>query len=301
MLCYHHCVHSFPTATTITLVPLFCSTGPGGWAPWTKTTRCVPLIPRPPSSPRASTTTRWGGLPGSGRAAASPSCATTTRRTAWWGAWLHCWRYVWEEINTQNSKKNSQLPQVIMRSGQPLIGANKRRCKEDEDLLQAVIQGSDKGYIIDTRSSQQAQQARVAGGGFESKSSYSRWKRLHRQMERCARARAWWPDDECYFWSTLIKLASAVAGESPCRRAWSNWLKPAATRRTTWTAGSVSWRTQSGCLTSRLHCQRLGCWQSAWRGMNQHPCTAHTSRFCSVQSFTLKAFAWTCSCCRYEL
>lgn len=76
-----------------------------------------------------------------------------------------------------------------MRSGQPLIGANKRRCKEDEDLLQAVIEGSDKGYVIDTRSSQQAQQARMVGGGFESKSSYSRWKRLHRQMERCARAR----------------------------------------------------------------------------------------------------------------
>lgn len=72
-----------------------------------------------------------------------------------------------------------------MRSSQPLMGANKKRCKDDEDLLQAVIEGSDKGYIIDTRSSQQAQQARMAGGGFESKSSYSRWKRLHRQMERC--------------------------------------------------------------------------------------------------------------------
>lgn len=72
-----------------------------------------------------------------------------------------------------------------MRSSQPLMGANKKRCKEDEDLLQAVIEGSDKGYIIDTRSSQQAQQARMAGGGFESKSCYSRWKRLHRQMERC--------------------------------------------------------------------------------------------------------------------
>lgn len=78
---------------------------------------------------------------------------------------------------------------MIVRSGQPLIGANKRRCKADEDLLQAVIQGSNKGFVIDTRSSQQAQQARMAGGGFESKSSYSCWKRLHRQMERCARAR----------------------------------------------------------------------------------------------------------------
>lgn len=72
-----------------------------------------------------------------------------------------------------------------MRSGQPLTGANRKRCREDEQLLQAVMEGSDKGYIIDTRSSQQAQQARMTGGGFESKSSYSHWKRLHRQMERC--------------------------------------------------------------------------------------------------------------------
>lgn len=75
--------------------------------------------------------------------------------------------------------------QVIMRSSQPLTGANKKRCREDESLLQAVIDGSDKGYIIDTRSSQQAQQARMTGGGFESKSCYSNWKRLHRHMERC--------------------------------------------------------------------------------------------------------------------
>ena len=75
----------------------------------------------------------------------------------------------------------------MMRSSQPLTGANRRRCREDEDLLKAVIDGSDKGYIIDTRSSQQAQQARMAGGGFESKSFYIHWKRLHRQMERCLR------------------------------------------------------------------------------------------------------------------
>uniref|UniRef100_H3DHN1 Zgc:154055 n=1 Tax=Tetraodon nigroviridis TaxID=99883 RepID=H3DHN1_TETNG len=73
---------------------------------------------------------------------------------------------------------------VIMRSGQPLTGPNRRRCREDEHLLQAVIHGSDRGYIIDTRSSQQAQQARMSGGGFESKSSYSCWKRLHRAMEK---------------------------------------------------------------------------------------------------------------------
>lgn len=71
-----------------------------------------------------------------------------------------------------------------MRSGQPLVGANRKRCREDELLLEAVISRSDKGYIIDTRSSQQVQQARMTGGGFESKSCYNHWKRFHKQMER---------------------------------------------------------------------------------------------------------------------
>ncbi|TNM95645.1 hypothetical protein fugu_016728 [Takifugu bimaculatus] len=73
---------------------------------------------------------------------------------------------------------------VIVRSSQPLTGPNRRRCGEDEHLLQSVLDGADRGYIIDTRSSQQAQQARMVGGGFESKSSYSCWKRLHRPMEK---------------------------------------------------------------------------------------------------------------------
>uniref|UniRef100_A0A3Q3VVP3 Myotubularin phosphatase domain-containing protein n=1 Tax=Mola mola TaxID=94237 RepID=A0A3Q3VVP3_MOLML len=108
---------------------------------------------------------------------------------------------------------------VIMRSSQPLTGANRKRCREDEDLLQAVIDGSDKGYIIDTRSSQQAQQARMAGGGFESKSFYSRWKRLHRQMERGKTLQ-----------ESLIKLVEACGDASPNMDRWlsklenSKWL-----------------------------------------------------------------------------
>ncbi|TRY98015.1 hypothetical protein DNTS_032621 [Danionella cerebrum] len=58
---------------------------------------------------------------------------------------------------------------VIMRSSQPLTGANRKRCAGDELLLQAVIDGSELGYIIDLRSAQQAQQTRVTGGGFEGK------------------------------------------------------------------------------------------------------------------------------------
>ncbi|KAF3701419.1 Myotubularin-related protein 9 [Channa argus] len=108
---------------------------------------------------------------------------------------------------------------VIMRSSQPLTGANRKRCSEDEQLLQAVIAGSDKGYIIDTRSSQQAQQARMTGGGFESKSCYNRWKRLHRQMERGKALQ-----------ESLIKLVEACGDESHNMDRWlsklenSKWL-----------------------------------------------------------------------------
>ncbi|CAJ1073923.1 myotubularin-related protein 9-like isoform X4 [Xyrichtys novacula] len=108
---------------------------------------------------------------------------------------------------------------VIMRSSQPLPGANRKRCKEDEDLLQAVIHDSDKGYIIDTRSSQQAMQALMTGGGFESKSCYSRWKRLHRQIERGKALQ-----------ESLIKLVEACGDESHNMDRWlsklenSKWL-----------------------------------------------------------------------------
>ncbi|XP_006800705.1 myotubularin-related protein 9-like [Neolamprologus brichardi] len=108
---------------------------------------------------------------------------------------------------------------VIMRSSQPLLGANRKRCKEDELLLQAVIEGSDKGYIIDTRSMQQAQQARMTGGGFESKSFYDRWKRFHKQMERGKALQ-----------ESLIKLVEACGDESNNMDRWlsklenSKWL-----------------------------------------------------------------------------
>ncbi|XP_029972206.1 myotubularin-related protein 9 isoform X2 [Salarias fasciatus] len=113
-------------------------------------------------------------------------------------------------------KKNGM---VIMRSSQPLPGANRKRCREDELLLQAVMGDSDKGYVIDTRSSQQAQQARMTGGGFESKSSYSCWKRLHRQMERGKALQ-----------ESLIKVVEACGDESHNMDRWlsklenSKWL-----------------------------------------------------------------------------
>lgn len=122
---------------------------------------------------------------------------------------------------------------VIMRSSQPLIGANKKRCREDEHLLQTVIGSSDKGYIVDTRSSQQSQQARMTGGGFESKSSYSCWKRLHRNMEKGKALQ-----------ESLIKVVEACGDESHNMDRWlsklenSKWLSHVQTALST--AGLVA-------------------------------------------------------------
>uniref|UniRef100_A0A8D2DL77 Myotubularin phosphatase domain-containing protein n=1 Tax=Sciurus vulgaris TaxID=55149 RepID=A0A8D2DL77_SCIVU len=76
---------------------------------------------------------------------------------------------------------------VLLRSSQPLTGPQKRRCAEDEDLLRAVLTGARpgaQGFIVDTRSSQAAKQARMTGGGTEAKAAYPGWKRLHRPLER---------------------------------------------------------------------------------------------------------------------
>uniref|UniRef100_A0A8B9NKA3 Myotubularin phosphatase domain-containing protein n=1 Tax=Accipiter nisus TaxID=211598 RepID=A0A8B9NKA3_9AVES len=73
---------------------------------------------------------------------------------------------------------------VMLRSSQPLTGPNRKRCREDEMLLGTVLDEGERGFIIDTRSAQAAKQARMTGGGTEPKSSYPRWRRLHRPLER---------------------------------------------------------------------------------------------------------------------
>ncbi|XP_025899236.1 myotubularin-related protein 9-like [Nothoprocta perdicaria] len=73
---------------------------------------------------------------------------------------------------------------VMLRSGQPLTGPNRKRCPEDELLLAAALAQAARGFVVDTRSLQAAKQARMGGGGTEPKSAYPRWKRLHRPLER---------------------------------------------------------------------------------------------------------------------
>ncbi|XP_075000963.1 myotubularin-related protein 9 isoform X4 [Calonectris borealis] len=78
-------------------------------------------------------------------------------------------------------KKNGM---VMMRSSQPLTGTNGRRCKEDEKLINATLRPGKRGYIIDTRSLNIAQQARAKGGGFEQEAHYPQWRRIHKCIER---------------------------------------------------------------------------------------------------------------------
>ncbi|CAM1324598.1 MTMR9 (predicted) [Pycnogonum litorale] len=73
---------------------------------------------------------------------------------------------------------------VLMRSSQPMIGNNNKRCKEDERLLNSVLSHGMRGYIIDTRSQNLAQLCKTRGGGFEPEVHYPQWRRIHKSIER---------------------------------------------------------------------------------------------------------------------
>lgn len=80
---------------------------------------------------------------------------------------------------------------VLMRSGQPLITANGKRCKEDERLLNGVLAREKRGYIIDTRTQNLAQSAKnlaqsakLRGGGYEPEPHYPNWRRVHKPIDR---------------------------------------------------------------------------------------------------------------------
>ncbi|KAG8143005.1 hypothetical protein E2320_000306 [Naja naja] len=113
-------------------------------------------------------------------------------------------------------KKNGT---AMLRSSQPLVGPNRKRCHEDELLLTAVLEGGERGFILDTRSLQAAKQARVMGGGLEHRSCYHGWKRLHRALERGRSLQ-----------ESFIKLVEACNDLSPHMDRWlsrleaSKWL-----------------------------------------------------------------------------
>ncbi|XP_053316921.1 myotubularin-related protein 9 [Spea bombifrons] len=108
---------------------------------------------------------------------------------------------------------------VMMRSSQPLTGTNGRRCKEDEKLINATLRPGKRGYIIDTRTLNAAQQARARGGGFEQEANYPQWRRIHKSIERFN-----------ILQESLIKLVEACNDQSHNMDRWlskleaSNWL-----------------------------------------------------------------------------
>uniref|UniRef100_A0A6I8SG92 Myotubularin-related protein 9 n=1 Tax=Xenopus tropicalis TaxID=8364 RepID=A0A6I8SG92_XENTR len=113
-------------------------------------------------------------------------------------------------------KKNGM---VMMRSSQPLTGTNGKRCKEDEKLINATLKHGKRGYIIDTRALNVAQQARARGGGFEQEAHYPQWRRIHKSIERFN-----------ILQESLIKLVEACNDQSHNMDRWlskleaSNWL-----------------------------------------------------------------------------
>lgn len=108
---------------------------------------------------------------------------------------------------------------VITRSGQPMIGTNNRRCKEDERFLNAVI-GNKRGYIIETRTQNIAQLAKTKGGGHESEAHYPLLRRVHRPIDRYHTLN-----------ESLHKLVDACQDKNCTTDRWlarleaSNWLR----------------------------------------------------------------------------
>ncbi|XP_061668048.1 myotubularin-related protein 9 isoform X2 [Syngnathoides biaculeatus] len=113
-------------------------------------------------------------------------------------------------------KKNGM---VMMRAAQPLTGTNGRRCKEDEKLINATLRPGKRGYVIDTRAINVAQQAKAKGGGFESEANYPQWRRIHKAVERSG-----------VLQESLIKLVEACNEQSHSMDRWlskleaSSWL-----------------------------------------------------------------------------
>lgn len=91
----------------------------------------------------------------------------------------------------------------LIRSGQPLLGNNKKRCKEDELLLNSSLPAGKKGYIYDLRDAKDLKGAVSKGGGYETDANYPLWKRVNRHLERPEALQ-----------SSLNKLVDACCGAS---------------------------------------------------------------------------------------
>lgn len=90
----------------------------------------------------------------------------------------------------------------LLRSSQPLVGPTSKRCKEDERLLNAALDGGKRGVIVDLRSVQAVKVDVSRGGGTETDAHYSQWKRMHTPIEPTNILR-----------NSLVKLLEAFSSE----------------------------------------------------------------------------------------
>ncbi|KAF7987947.1 hypothetical protein HCN44_004763 [Aphidius gifuensis] len=69
-------------------------------------------------------------------------------------------------------------------------GLNGKRCQEDERLLNSVLGAGRRGYIIDTRTLNQAQNSKTknsgGGGGTEIDLAYAQWRKVYKNVPRNA-------------------------------------------------------------------------------------------------------------------
>lgn len=73
---------------------------------------------------------------------------------------------------------------MLLRSSQPLIGSNLRRCRQDEAILNSILFIDKRGYIVDTRSTNHISHCKGKGGGSEPDQHYTQWKKLYRPLDK---------------------------------------------------------------------------------------------------------------------
>lgn len=73
---------------------------------------------------------------------------------------------------------------ILMRSSQPMLNNNSKRSRSDENLLKTVLGPDKKGYIVDTRTTSYTSQCKAKGGGTEPEGNYSRWKKIHKGLDK---------------------------------------------------------------------------------------------------------------------
>ncbi|XP_018336659.1 myotubularin-related protein 9 [Agrilus planipennis] len=111
---------------------------------------------------------------------------------------------------------------ILMRSSQPLLNNSNKRSRHDEEILKQIIIVK-KGYIVDTRSANYANQCKSKGGGTEPEGHYSHWKRIHKGLDKISHCNG-------ALLESLTKLIDAVNDTHCSHDKWlsrlenSNWL-----------------------------------------------------------------------------